>query len=30
VTAKMAGFKTTTSNLDVEAGDRARADIHLV
>jgi hypothetical protein len=26
----MAGFKTTTSNMDVEAGDRARADIHLV
>ena len=30
VTARMAGFKTTTSNMDVEAGDRARADIHLV
>jgi len=29
VTAKMAGFKTTTTNLAVEAGDRARADIHL-
>jgi hypothetical protein len=31
VTAKVAGFKTaTTSNLAVEAGDRARADFHLV
>ena len=29
VTAKKAGFKTTTTNLAVEAGDRARADIHL-
>jgi hypothetical protein len=31
VTARVAGFKTaTTSNLAVEAGDRARADIHLI
>jgi hypothetical protein len=31
VTAKVAGFKTaTTANLAVEAGDRARADFHLV
>jgi hypothetical protein len=30
VTVKAAGFKTATSNLAVEAGDRARADIHLV
>jgi hypothetical protein len=30
VTVKIAGFKTaTTSNLSVEAGDRARADVHL-
>ena len=29
VTVKMTGFKTTTTNLAVEAGDRARADIHL-
>jgi hypothetical protein len=29
-TAKKAGFKTTTTNLAVEAGDRARADFHLV
>ena len=30
VTAKAAGFKTTTTpDLDVEAGDRARNDIHL-
>ena len=29
VTAKKAGFKTTTTNLAVEAGDRARADIRL-
>ncbi len=30
LTAKMTGFKTTTTELDVEAGDRARADIHMV
>jgi hypothetical protein len=29
VTVKRTGFKTTTTNLAVEAGDRARADIHL-
>jgi len=30
VTVKIAGFKTaTTSNVAVEAGDRARADVHL-
>ena len=30
VTVKIAGFKTsTTSNLSVEAGDRAHADVHL-
>ncbi len=29
VTVKKTGFKTTTTNLAVEAGDRARADIHL-
>ena len=30
VTVKMTGFKTsTTANLAVEAGDRARADVHL-
>jgi hypothetical protein len=29
VTAKKVGFKTTTTNLAVEAGDRARADFHL-
>ena len=30
VTVKSSGFKTsTTSNLSVEAGDRARADVHL-
>jgi hypothetical protein len=31
VTVRMKGFKTsTTSNVAVEAGDRARADIHLI
>ena len=30
VTVKTAGFKTSTSTLAVEAGDRARADIHLL
>ncbi len=30
VTAGTVGFKTTTSNLAIEAGDRARADIRLV
>ena len=29
VTAKRENFKTATLNLSVEAGDRARADIHL-
>jgi hypothetical protein len=29
VTAKMANFKTSTLSLSVEAGDRARADMHL-
>ncbi len=29
VTVKAASFKTTTTSLAVEAGDRARADIHL-
>jgi hypothetical protein len=29
VTVKSANFKTSTSNLSIEAGDRARADIHL-
>jgi len=30
VTVKAPGFKTTTTSLAVEAGDRARADIHLI
>jgi hypothetical protein len=30
VTVKAAGFKTATTSLAVEAGDRARADIHMV
>jgi hypothetical protein len=30
VTAKKAGFKTSTTTVAVEAGDRARADFHLV
>jgi hypothetical protein len=29
VTVKSANFKTITSNLSIEAGDRARADLHL-
>jgi hypothetical protein len=30
LTVKATGFKTTTTSLAVEAGDRARADIHLI